>query len=357
MAAFISVNLIDMLGAIVMTDILLNHYDIHNYHFFSSADEVMLRQSLLRENDTLFQRMDSLTYCHGQHYMGNVLITFNEADEPIREYGIYEIGEIIKALATLIQELRGAESLDDGMLIGLLSEILSAIMSFENRDGESVHDFAERRRNVLDELNAIMTTFPAVKDPISKIIDMLHKIKIVHGVLGIFDRDVPAIVMYLKPILKTARRRNISPENVLRLVYAHELFHYYHWSMVKELHTVRWRYSSKHNCSPSNVVIESLAASFEYYYARDVLKVPVWCTLREKEWSSYDIWEWPYSGAYYITSQHIGCGIRKMVHMDGGQPKSYKRFREIFTHSLRDWYAAYKIIESLFYLDNFLVKH
>jgi len=129
----------------------------------------------------------------------------------------------------------------------------------------------------------------------------------------------PAIVLYLKTICKNANYNDYLIE-----VFAHELFHAYHWlSFDRKCHS-SWNYS---NCQTSTVK-EGLASYFEYKYTSYYLNKGLADVLKA-DLAKHSMKHYPYSSFNLINDDDT--------------------FRELFYISLRDFGVAYNKLLKLFF--------
>lgn len=117
------------------------------------------------------------------------------------------------------------------------------------------------------------------------------------------DMSNTKIILYEESIRSVAYKYNIRFDSLLRIVFAHELFHAYH----------SYHYSLKHKKQypyvkyTDKVVSESLAAYVEYLYSSDYLGYDgfEWCIHRVNEWKEMDASWYPYSGALVLKHRMI----------------------------------------------------
>lgn len=117
------------------------------------------------------------------------------------------------------------------------------------------------------------------------------------------DMSNTKIILYEESIRSVAYKYNIRFDSLLRIVFAHELFHAYH----------SYHYSLKHKKQypyvkyKDKVVSESLAAYIEYLYSSEYLVYDgfEWCEHRVNEWKEMDASWYPYSGALVLKHNMI----------------------------------------------------
>lgn len=120
------------------------------------------------------------------------------------------------------------------------------------------------------------------------------------------DMSNTKIILYEESIRSVAYKYNIRFDSLLRIVFAHELFHAYH----------SYHYSLKHKKQypyvkyTDKVVSESLAAYVEYLYSSEYLVYEgfKWCEHRVNEWKEMDASWYPYSGALVLKHSMINEG-------------------------------------------------
>ena len=104
-------------------------------------------------------------------------------------------------------------------------------------------------------------------------------------------KKIGTIVIYRKAICKCARDHDWDRNHLFQAVLAHESFHAYQFSCLKEKgYAEQWK--SPGVKKERTVVQESLAAAYEWYFCDSVMKDERIC-----EWKEMDIDFWPYSGA------------------------------------------------------------
>lgn len=184
-------------------------------------------------------------------------LSVEEAKEKIRKNW-----DISNRANALLDELRTPEDFHESQLVSPLAKEISA---------------ANRDRN---------ETCESVRAQLEDIFDMVAFEQLVLGEYIHPQR----IVLYTKNIEQTqhAPREKRTLEQIYEEVFAHEMFHAYHYQNKSKELTEREDYTS-------SVVKESLAAAFEWAYCV-TYKIPNADDLRY-EWNRYSVITYPYSGA------------------------------------------------------------
>ena len=120
-------------------------------------------------------------------------------------------------------------------------------------------------------------------------------------VLGEFDHRSYRITLYVEAIQEVAVGAHLSKAELSSAVYAHELFHAFHFRCIENHGVSRWENRKKARC-----VKESMATFFEYLYCKkmgysDIMRY----FMEDLKYSGaeYD----PYAGAYPLAaaSEHL----------------------------------------------------
>lgn len=142
---------------------------------------------------------------------------------------------------------------------------------------------------------------------------------------------IGTIWLYPKAMASCEYRTNSDFETVFWATLAHELFHAFHYYHLKlDGKVKRWSSGRKKD---RELVMESLAAFFEYsflFYMPNGYRVKNYI---ENKWASLDVDGWPYSGALGIEHS-----------------RNDRLFATLFEMSFRDWKTAADIIRTGYYL-------
>lgn len=197
-------------------------------------------------------------------------IEFSEEKKTVT-HGTLSIGEIKKQ----IRELWNVdERVDD-----LLSEIRSAA------------DYRDRQLgSALAELIHISNPAEPYKAIRKRLDELFGEAQFDEYILGEYCHSTKTVILYTKNIARTLSAGRTA-EQGFEAVFAHELFHAYHYQGDEPELTLRRDYTGK-------VVKESLAAAFEWTY----------CALHgiaggdglRRSWETHPVLSYPYSGARYL---------------------------------------------------------
>ena len=109
-------------------------------------------------------------------------------------------------------------------------------------------------------------------------------------IAGEYCHAARTITLYTRNIISTATHGR-TPEENFEAVFAHELFHAYHYQGNDKELICRCDYTS-------NVVKESLAAAFEWHYCNE--RGIAGNAMPHKTWKRHSVLVYPYSGARYL---------------------------------------------------------
>ena len=161
-----------------------------------------------------------------------------------------------------------------------------------------------------------------------------------YAVLGEFRpsstlNKIGIIWLYPRAMASSKYRKVADFETVFWATLAHEAFHAFHYYHLKlEGKADRWLSGRKKD---RELVLESLAAYFEYSFLDYMLDDPHWVQkYKEDEWSCWDIDGWYYSGALGILNSR----------------KSARLFASLFEMSFNDWKTAADVIRTGYYMSN-----
>ena len=169
-------------------------------------------------------------------------------------------------------------------------------------------------------------TYESVRAQLEDIFDMVAFKQLI---LGEYIHP-QIIVLYTKNIEHTqqAPGEKRTLEQIYEEVFAHEMFHAYHYQSDPEELAERMDYTSR-------VVKESLAAAFEWAYCVEN-KIPKADNLRY-EWERYSVITYPYSGAKHLLQP---VPHKAMVYLDK------TAFCDVFHTSLVDMDRALRMLVS-----------
>lgn len=176
-------------------------------------------------------------------------------------------------------------------------------------------------RKLIQELMGVLCRLCHDDDPRNpeEIYSYLNELIFEVVVLGEYIHTTQEIVLYTKNIEDAAEKNGNSVTREFEKVFAHELFHAYHYANDKREMINRQDYTSK-------VVKESLASAFEWFYC-DENKINGADRLKSS-WYDNRVFYYPYSGA------------RTLLSATGRFSEFYclnrKKFSEIYNKSLED---------------------
>ncbi len=176
-------------------------------------------------------------------------------------------------------------------------------------------------RKLIQELMGVLCSIRHDDDPRNpeEIYSYLNDLIFEVSVLGEYIHKTQEIVLYTKNIEDAAEKNGNSVSREFEKVFAHELFHAYHYTNDKGELSKRCDYTSK-------VVKESLASAFEWFYCEEN-KINGADRLKSS-WYDNRVFYYPYSGA------------RNLLSATGRFSEFYclnrKKFSEIYNKSLED---------------------
>lgn len=156
---------------------------------------------------------------------------------------------------------------------------------------------------------------------------------------------IGTITLYNKAIAEFCGEEGIDYTIAFWGTLAHESFHAFHYNLFRNHgKTYRWN----HGSIKSGIVIESLAAAFEFIFlinhqgdCLDNAGVRMMKDHLENTWCKYDVEDWPYSGALSICR----AGLAKIATI----PDLMNMLCQI---SVYDWKTAADIIKTGYYLSD-----
>lgn len=122
------------------------------------------------------------------------------------------------------------------------------------------------------------------------------------NVYGEYIDKESKIVLYIDA-MKTTVNQNDELQNLFLSVLIHELFHLFHASFLKQIHNNNdywYEKSTKHE-----IIIESLAAGFQFYFTNKFLNDKNLAKELLNEWNKHSIFVYPYSGAKVLIENPI----------------------------------------------------
>ena len=176
-------------------------------------------------------------------------------------------------------------------------------------------------RKFIQELMGVLCRLRHDDDPRNpeEIYSYLNELSFEVVVLGEYIHTTQEIVLYTKNIEDGAEKNGNSVLREFEKVFAHELFHAYHYANDKREMINRHDYTSK-------VIKESLASAFEWFYCEEN-KINGADRLKSS-WYDNRVFYYPYSGA------------RNLLSASGRFSEFYclnrKKFSEIYNKSLED---------------------
>ena len=176
-------------------------------------------------------------------------------------------------------------------------------------------------RKFIQELMGVLCRLRHVDDPRNpeEIYSYLNELSFEVVVLGEYIHTTQEIVLYTKNIEDDAEKNGNSVSREFEKVFAHELFHAYHYANDKGELAKRCDYTSK-------VVKESLASAFEWFYCEEN-KINGADRLKSS-WYDNLVFYYPYSGArnlLSVTGRFSECNCLNR-----------RKFSDIYNKSLED---------------------
>ena len=229
------------------------------------------------------------------------------------------------------------DDMDAGIVdIRFSDEIKRSVKKVHPGVGDS---FAIRRREYNSEEPSEPFSRDALKDVSSVMLGEFRPLAAKKG------RKIGTIRLYPNAIAEFCTANGLDPDTVLLATLAREAFQACHYS-VFESGDVSQRWNSGSTKKNRDIVKESLAAAFEYVFlinqGGDWLShadADKYMDFLENTWRSYDIEDWPSSGALGIG----GVGLTKVA----VPPNIMDRLLHGFLH---DWKSAADIIKTGYYL-------
>ena len=176
---------------------------------------------------------------------------------------------------------------------------------------------------------------------LDNIIATIKQPKFIQEILGTFSHNF-TITLHIESIFDHSIKFNVPFTHALLEVFAHELFHAFHFLKVDNI---------KNWTSISPIILESFASYFEYLFCKDR---GIYVFNLERDWQKYDMYTYPYSGARFIKEN-----VFKPTHLYN--PNSIKKyylptfencvsfnFAQLFELSLLDQNCALRVFD-LFY--------
>ena len=181
-------------------------------------------------------------------------------------------GLSVEELKKLIRDTWGKDS--------RVEEILEGI---RNRG-----DFEKEKDELYQELCRVYESKRNLPNPEQILFDKIKELKFEADVLGEYIHAEKKIVLYTKNIEKAALKNGNTNKQEMEVVFIHELFHAYHYANDKGELVNRRDYTAE-------VVMESLASAFEWYYITEhglqgAKKL-------RSSWERHSVKQYPYSGA------------------------------------------------------------
>ena len=207
---------------------------------------------------------------------------------------------------------------------------------------EIVGVIASKYSNKEDNYNEDI--YNKIKNVINKLVNNIGNKKFLS--LGDYSPKDKTITLYINNIYEYSKSNNILFEDMIKQVFIHELFHYYHYNYNDNNIELLSR-----NDYTSKIIKESLASYFEYEY----LKYEGLDSSKElllNSWKDNSISYYPYSGAInFLYNYEIDSNAFK-----NNYPFIYKKdFKNIFDKSLINMDDA---LRDLLPLDEFyLIKN
>ena len=146
------------------------------------------------------------------------------------------------------------------------------------------------------------------------------------------SNKIGTIWLYPKAMASCKFRKISDFETVFWTTLAHEVFHVFHYCQLKLVGKAdRWWSGRKKD---RELVMETLAAYFEYSFLHLGPSSYQLCKYKEDEWKGLDVDGWYYSGALGIHSSY----------------NSERLFTTLYDMSFHDWKTAADIIRTGYYL-------
>ena len=329
------------------------YFDANRYVFRHPDDEEALKYALINEKDTIENRI-------GLIYNGELIPDVSSYIELSTKYlsDIVKEGKNLECIHRNLIEFLDRTT-DEFVseykeIIELLWDINCFLEEYcrciENNEDEGILNDPERIKEFENHLNRLLEKLKKLLENSSEIgkseIDIGEVWKIYNDLknreiksikLGSYNFRTNTVTLYLKAICKSKRAKLYGSDNVLMATYAHELFHAYHYHMMRQ-QGIRWNTSRNYT---KKIVAESFASFFEYLFIKHELKCRDFADGFVDEWKDNDISYWPYSGAIgmYTDSDSDIKEFKDICYSLEG-----RLFCFAFSDSLDDWDKAYQDI-------------
>ena len=118
------------------------------------------------------------------------------------------------------------------------------------------------------------------------------------------------IVLYVEA-MKGSGKTGRDLANLFLSVLIHESFHAVHATLCEQIASGTWL-----NCEKYEIIIESLADAFTYYFAKQILRDDNLAKEKFDGWHRRNILVYPYSGAKeLVTPMHSGVPMHRFYHL------------------------------------------
>lgn len=201
------------------------------------------------------------------------------AEEKKKTYGVFSMQEAKEEIRTLFPRDEGVRE----RLEGLLAEIETREQLWNNAEGLAY------RSRLGEDFDA--------RSVYARIREIASATKFSHVILGEYFHGRREIVLYANSILQTVKNR--TAEQAFEEVFAHELFHAYHYFYLHDLQNdIKDADILSRTDKTCEVAMESLASYYENAYCEEY-RFPV--DLRDV-WYKNEPAIYPYAGAKYIQN-------------------------------------------------------
>jgi len=263
----------------------------------------------------------------------NIKINFSDK-QPTEQFGQYSKSNIMETIRSYLQKYPNTSD--------NIKDVLNRILIY-------IEESEDDKNLIIQKLTMLINEYKnnlpknEIKD-LQKILDKFKKMKFSSELLGCFNLNF-SITLYVESIFNYALKHKVSFHNALREVFAHEMFHAYHYLIINDKAT--WQ-----NCS--KIIKESFASYFEYLYCNNE---GIYVFDLENEWHKNDMNIYPYSGAQYIKDNVFKT--RKFSHSSS---KKFNKisfencisfdFEHLFNLALLDESSALRVFDLFYNYDN-----
>jgi len=236
-------------------------------------------------------------------------------------------------------------------IIEILKEIESILRYCSVSEEEKI-ELDQESEIMLNDLLLDISLMIKTDAPLAKHLDLnlimmiVKKLKdreVNKTLLGSYDYRNHTITLFLDSICKSRRAFDYGEGETHISTYAHELFHAYHYQVMRH-YTTRWNTKRSYE---QKVVAESLASYFEFLFVKFEINDKYFADSLSLSWKRHDMSYWPYAGALSMLQDELEVNTRFIPDDFIGK----RAFNMIFNDSLDDWHLAFQDISTLIHIN------